>query len=150
MKRRVAKREVRGGRREATPRTPVEDCEIAVLDGPMPEAARQFVGTRVELDAAIGGWSAHGRLDVVLRGQIISTAPAESLAIIEPGGRELLTIAFGQRDHPEPVALPGGVVAFQTGFQAYLPMPGEGETRIADLSVREVKRLKIVESSQCT
>ena len=91
---------------------------------------------RVELNAAIGGWAAHSRLDVVLRGQITSAAPANSFSIRDPAGLELVAVQFGQGDEQEAVTLSGGDTAFRTGFQVYLPMPGGDEIRIADLWVR--------------
>ena len=91
---------------------------------------------RVELDTAIAGWPARSRFDVVLRGQIVSTAPADSFSISDPAGLELVSVEFGQGDDPEAVPLPGGGNAYRTGFQVTLPMPGGDDIRIADLWVR--------------
>jgi ADP-heptose:LPS heptosyltransferase/GT2 family glycosyltransferase len=104
------------------------------------QAVREVPGSRtpirVELNAEIEGWAAQSRFDVVLRGQITSASPADSLSIRTADGLELVAVQFGQGDEQEAVTLSGGDAAFRTGFQVYLPMPGGDEIRIADLWVR--------------
>jgi len=91
---------------------------------------------RVEINAAIDGWPSRSRFDVGLRGQITSTAPADSFSIHDAAGLELASVQFGQGDEQQAITLSGGDRAFRTGFQVFLPMPGGDEVRIADLWVR--------------
>jgi ADP-heptose:LPS heptosyltransferase/GT2 family glycosyltransferase len=91
---------------------------------------------RVELMAAIGGWPAQSRFDVVLRGQITSATPVDSFSIRDPLGLELAGVQFGHGDEQGIVTLSGGDTAFRAGFQVYLPMPGGEAIRISDLWVR--------------
>ncbi len=88
---------------------------------------------RVELNDVIEGWPTNSRFDVVLRGQITSTSPADTLSIRDPAGVELTAIQFGHGDAQEAVTLESGKSAFRAGFQLYLPMPGGEEIRIADM-----------------
>ena len=89
----------------------------------------------MELNAAVDGWRANSRFDVVLRGQITSSALADSFSIRDPAGLELVSVQFGHGDEQEAVTLSGGDTAFRTGFQVYLPMPAGNAVRIADLWV---------------
>jgi ADP-heptose:LPS heptosyltransferase/GT2 family glycosyltransferase len=91
---------------------------------------------RVDLNGEIEGWPAQSRFDVVLRGQIVGLAPADTFSIHDPAGLELVAIQFGQADAQQAVVLSGGEAAFRTAFQVYLPMPGGDEIRIADMWVR--------------
>ena len=133
------------GLAEALAEDPVlEAAESAMPEGtenPAPEmtagmASPQRAPILVEMNAEIEGWPAQSRFDVVLRGQIIGRAPADSFSIHDPKGVELVGIQFGQADVQEVVTLSGGDTAFRTGFQVYLPMPGGEEIRISDLWVR--------------
>ena len=92
---------------------------------------------RVELDTAIDGWPTHRGFDVLLRGQIISTAPVDSFSIREASGLEVAMVQFGHGDEQEAVTMSG---EFRNGFQVYLPMPGGDAIRITDMWVRAQSR----------
>ncbi len=115
----------------STPESPAEPLAdpglVSVLSGAQ---------IRVEFNAAIDGWPTQSRFDVLLRGRIISAAPVDTFTVRDPSGREIAAVQFGQADDRKVEALPGGEVAFTTGFQIYLPMPGGDEVRVADLWVR--------------
>jgi hypothetical protein len=91
---------------------------------------------QVELTSEIEGWNNQGRFDVVLRGRIISTAPAESFSIRNAEGVDLIALEFGQGEAAEPVTLPSGDIEFRAGFQVYLPMPAGEDAHVVDLLVR--------------
>src|SRR5258708_4587025 len=95
---------------------------------------------RVELNDVIDGWPTNARFDVVLRGQITSTSPVDTLSIRDPAGIELTTIQFGQGDAQETVTLESGESGSRVGFQLYLPLPGGDEIRIADMWLRAQAR----------
>ncbi|MSP01795.1 MAG: glycosyltransferase [Acetobacteraceae bacterium] len=91
---------------------------------------------RVEIESEIVGWPSGARFDVLLRGQILSAAPAESLKIRDTAGSELTAISFGQGDAAVPAETRGGDAIHRTGFQVYLPMPGGDGVRVTDLWIR--------------
>src|SRR5580698_1458177 len=103
MKRRSIRAVARRSRTVEPP--PESDAEIAVLERPAEMADRRIVGIRVELDSTIAAWPAQSRLDVVLRGRIVSAAPVNSFSIRDPAGQELVVIQFGHRDEPDEVKL---------------------------------------------
>jgi ADP-heptose:LPS heptosyltransferase/GT2 family glycosyltransferase len=107
---------------------------------PTPPARQNRPAIQVELNETIDGWPTRSRFDVVLRGQITSTAPADSFSIRDPAGQELAGVQFGLGDAQNTVTFDGGDVAFRSGFQIYLPMPGGEGIRIADLWCRATGR----------
>jgi ADP-heptose:LPS heptosyltransferase/GT2 family glycosyltransferase len=118
---------------ESVPDTFAGSMPEPIAAPPMP---RRDPAIQVEVNAAVEGWQTSSRFDVVLRGQILSTAPVDTFSIQNPAGLELVAVQFGHGDEPDPVPLPGGDVGFQTGFQVYLPMPPGEAVRIADMWVR--------------
>jgi ADP-heptose:LPS heptosyltransferase/GT2 family glycosyltransferase len=119
---------------------PLETVSEAVrpLAPPEPENLASMI--RVELNDVIDGWPTNARFDVVLRGQITSTSPVDTLSIRDPAGIELTTIQFGQGDVQEAVTLESGESGSRVGFQLYLPLPGGDEIRIADMWLRAQAR----------
>ena len=101
-----------------------------------PAAVNDRGTIQVEFNATLEGWPTNGRFDVVLRGQITSTAPLDSFSIHDPAGLELVAFQYGQGDEQETVMLDGGATAFRTGVQIYLPMPGGDGIRVADMWVK--------------
>src|ERR1700677_922124 len=77
---------------------------------------------RAELDPAIDGWPTHRGFDVLLRGQIISTAPVDSFSIREASGLEVAAVQFGHGDEQETMTVSGADTEFRNGFQVSLPM----------------------------
>jgi ADP-heptose:LPS heptosyltransferase/GT2 family glycosyltransferase len=117
----------------------LEDEDALDMTREVPGAAempRPEPAIRVEFNAAVDGWNAHSRFDVVLRGQIVSTAPVDSFSIHSPAGIELAAVQFGHGDEQEVVGATGGAAAYRTGLQVYLPMPPGEAVRIADMWVR--------------
>jgi hypothetical protein len=94
----------------------------------------------VELNAAAEGWPTRSRFDVVVLGQITSVSPIDTFTITDRAGLEIAAVQFGHGDDQETETLTGGGTIFRTGFQAFLPMPGGDDVRIADLWVRARSR----------
>ncbi len=89
----------------------------------------------VEIAPDIAIWAAAGGFDAVVRGQVLSRAPAVSVSLRDADGPELASVAFGQREPPLPVTLPDGEAGFQRGFQICLPFRGGAMTRVLDLVI---------------
>ena len=94
----------------------------------------------VEFLGDVGFWPGDVRSDVVLRGQILSMDRAESFAIADPSGRDLVSIEFGRDDDAERTSLPDGQTAWRTGFEISVPVPGGDQVGIADLWVHALAR----------
>ncbi len=135
----------RGGKREAVS-VEVEGAALASppdqeSQPPIPDAPISSPGPiLVEVLTDVVGWAAENRFDVLLRGHIVSAAPAESLTIRDAQGAEVASVEFGQQDELDTVALADGETGYRAGFQLYLPMQGGEEPRFADLWVRAAAR----------
>jgi len=73
---------------------------------------------------------------------IISAAPADTFTIRDPSGQEMAAVQFGHGGNQQAESLPGGEVAFSTGFQVYLPLPGGEEIEPLIGRGRMVRALK--------
>lgn len=120
--------------------------QAPVPEPPVTPAAKQpatLVLTKpimAELNAAAEGWPTRSRFDVVVLGQITSVSPIDTFTIQDRAGLELAAVQFGHGDDQETEALSGGGIAYRTGFQVFLPMPGGDGVRISDLWVRARSR----------
>jgi ADP-heptose:LPS heptosyltransferase/GT2 family glycosyltransferase len=72
---------------------------------------------------------------VLLRGYVISSAPAESLDILDPANHALAAIVFGRRDEREAHVTPDGQTLSRVGFAVYLPIEVVEDVRVFDLWV---------------
>lgn len=66
----------------------------------------------------------HGRCDILIRGRVVSTSPAQEVAL-HVGGALVTAIQFGEPEYAAPMALPDRLPAFQRSFHFHLPRSAE-------------------------
>lgn len=116
------------------PPAPEPESESAEGEGAVDEVPPSPVF--LEFETPLAGWYSGGRFDVIVRGVVLSGAPALSVAFRDAFGNDLASVQFGHNEQMEPAELPDGESGYRAGFQVYLPMRGGQGIRIADLRVR--------------
>src|SRR3954451_25385845 len=104
----AAPRPVTGApRAEREPASAPRSTQEAAPDA-TPSPVLDVAPIRVEVHSALDGWPAQSRFDVLLRGRIISAAPADTFTIRDPSGQEMAAVQFGHGGNQQAESLPGG------------------------------------------
>lgn len=78
----------------------------------------------IQVNPLLSGGFIHGRFDISIRGRVVSASPAQDVAL-HVGGMLVTAIQFGEPEYAAPMALPGGLPAFQRSFHFHLPRLAE-------------------------